>query len=51
MFVPIVDDDNIEDVERFVANLEIDETIPDVILNPTPATVDIISNDGIANYV
>ena len=47
VFVPIVDDDDIEDVESFLANLEIDETIfPDVILNPTPATVDIISNDG-----
>ena len=48
VFVPIVDDDDIEDVERFLANLEINEEIfPEVTLDPTPATVDIISNDGI----
>ena len=42
-----MDDDEIEDVERFLANLAIDEALfPDVTLNPTPASVDIISNDG-----
>ena len=47
VFVPIVDDDAIEDVESFFANLEIDEAIfPDIILNPTSAIIDIISNDG-----
>ena len=52
VFVPIIDDSDIEDVERFLANLQVDTSLfPEVVLDPTPATVDIISDDSMCAYV
>ena len=45
--IPIADDSNIEDVERFLANLQINaDEFPEILLDPDQATIDIISNDG-----
>ena len=44
--IPIADDSDIEDVESFFANLEIDATVfPEVTVSPDQATINIISND------
>ena len=44
--IPIADDAEIEDVERFLANLAIDTNLfPEVMLGPQQAGIDIISND------
>ena len=48
--IPITDDSEIEDVERFLANLQIDSAaFPEIVLGPEQATVDIISNDGVSS--
>ena len=45
--IPIIDDSDIEDIERFLANLQIDANdFPDITVEPEQATIDIISNDG-----
>ncbi|CAI8032797.1 hypothetical protein GBAR_LOCUS18524, partial [Geodia barretti] len=44
--IPIIDDSDIEDIERFLANLQIDANdFPDITVEPEQATIDIISND------
>ena len=47
VFIPIIDDADIEDVERFMGRLSINSALfPSVTLNPQTANVDIISDDG-----
>ena len=44
--IPIIDDSDIEDLETFLANLEIDSAeFPEVIVNPDETSITIISDD------
>ena len=46
VFVPIIDDTDIESRERFFASIQVINSVGvATTLNPTRATVDIISND------
>ena len=46
IFIPIIDDTDIEDIKRFHADLHFNSSLfPDILLNPVQATVEIFSND------